>query len=132
MPEKSTRVDNMDWKEYIDFMPWTLVFVPEFEEWLFEQEDQLQDNIYRHLKLLEEFGPLLGRPKVDTLSGSRLNNLKELRLNHKGMPIRIIFLFDEIQKGIILSGGNKANNSKWYVKNIPLAEKRYTKYLRKK
>jgi hypothetical protein len=113
-------------------MPWDLVFVPEFEKWLFEQDDKLRDNIYDNFKLLEELGPLLGRPKVDTLKGSRLCNLKELRLTHMGMPIRIIFLFDEVQKGIILLGGNKANDHRWYVKSIRLAERRYTEYLSEK
>ncbi len=58
--------------------------------------------------------------------------MKELCLSDRGMPIRIIFLFDETQKGIVLLCGNKSNDHRWYVKNIRLAEKRFAEYLEEK
>jgi len=97
----SSRVDNMAWREYIDFMPWTTVLVPKFEDWLNLQDVALIELIVRDLKLLEQEGPFLGRPKVDTLSGSK-----------------------------ILLGGNITNDHRWYVKNIRIAEKRFAEYKR--
>jgi hypothetical protein len=81
------------------------------------------------LGILAEFGPGLGRPRVDTLEGSGFSNMKELRIQHQGEPWRILFAFDPKRQAILLVGGNKAGNKKWYKENIPIADKRYREYL---
>jgi len=55
--------------------------------------------------------------------------MKELRVQHKGEPWRIIFAFDPERKGILLLGGNKTGNARWYETNIPIADKRYSEHL---
>jgi hypothetical protein len=75
-------------------------------------------------------GPLLGRPYVDTLKGSKYPNLKELRVQYKGEPWRILFAFDPIRQAIVLVGGNKTGDKRWYEKNIPIAETRFTEHLK--
>jgi hypothetical protein len=79
--------------------------------------------------LLEQAGPALGRPHVDTLKGSRVPNLKELRVQHQGSPFRIIFAFDPRRVGYLILGGDKTGDTGWYTTFIPHAERIYAKHL---
>ena len=81
------------------------------------------------LDILEEQGAHLGRPYVDTIKGSSLPNMKELRVQHAGEPYRILFAFDSKRQAVLLVGGNKAGDKRWYDKNIPIAERRFRDYL---
>ena len=110
-------------------MEWEVLLDPDFKQWLFEQAEDVQNVIFAHAGLLEKFGPTLNRPYVDTLKGSKLTNLKELRIQHHGMPWRVLFVFDPKRKAILLVGGNKQSNDQWYKKAIPLAEQRYQRHL---
>ena len=110
-------------------MEWVVLLDPEFEEWLLNQTEDVQNAIAAHAQLLRRFGPSLGRPKVDTLKHSSMPNLKELRVQHLGKPWRILFVFDPRRQAILLVGGNKQSDKRWYQKNILIAEKRYQRYL---
>ena len=108
-----------------------LLYLDEYKNWLDAQEEDLQDEALAHLEMLKQFGPTLGRPHVDTLKNTKLPNLKELRLSYKGAPIRILFAFDPKQQGVIILGGDKTGDKRWYKTSIPIAEKLYTKHLKK-
>ncbi|MBW4622646.1 MAG: type II toxin-antitoxin system RelE/ParE family toxin [Cyanosarcina radialis HA8281-LM2] len=110
-------------------MVWTIIFHPAFRDWLYEQEEDVQDSILAILGVLKQEGPLLGRPYVDTIQGSKYPNLKELRVQHGGEPWRILFAFDPMRQAIVLVGGNKTGDKRWYEKNIPLAEQRLDEHL---
>jgi hypothetical protein len=110
-------------------MPYELILLEEFVTWLDEQEEDLRLRILAHLDLLEERGPLLSRPYAGTLKGSKIKNLKELRVKYKKAPIRILFAFDPEQKAVIILGGCKQGDKRWYDTNIPIAEKRFSEYL---
>lgn len=112
-------------------MPYTLVYLDEFATWLDAQDQDLRLRTIAHLDLLEEHGPLLARPHADTLKGSRIPNLKELRFKYQGAPIRILFAFDPKRQAVIILAGNKQGNKRWYEINIPIAEKLFTAYLEK-
>ena len=112
-------------------MPYELVLLDDFAAWLDEQEEDRRIKILGHLDLLEERGPLLGRPYVDTLKGSKIQNLKELRVQHKTEPIRILFAFDPKQQAVIILGGSKQADKRWYDTNIPVAEKMFFEHLEK-
>lgn len=94
----------------------------ECAEWLEAQEQGLQDEIWAYVGLLQEFGPHLGRPRVDTVKDSAFTNMKELRIQYRGDPWRILFAFDPQRAAIVLVGGNKAGDKRWYKKNIPVAD----------
>jgi hypothetical protein len=113
-------------------MHWNVIFHHEFEQWFKALGEDVQNSIAAHLMLLKTLGPNLGRPKVDTLTNSKLKNLKELRVQHKGKPWRILFIFDPARNAILLVGGNKTGDKRWYKENIPIAEKRYSEYLKQK
>ena len=96
-------------------------------------------KIFAALKRLEQEGPNLGRPLADTLSGSRVKNLKELRpASPRGSEIRIIFAFDPLRNAVMLLGGDKAKGksgktkwSEWYKRAIPKAETIFFDHLEK-
>ena len=89
----------MDCKDTNTFM-WKIVQSPEFGIW-FTSSDELDENaredIVALVRVLQNIGPVLGRPYVDSVQGSRLSNLKELRVQSKGRPFRIFFAFDKKQ-----------------------------------
>jgi hypothetical protein len=110
-------------------MEWNVIFDPDFRIWFYEQEPELQDEAFAVIEILAESGPQLGRPRVDTLKGSAFNNMKEIRIQYQGKPWRILFAFDPLRQAILLVGGNKSGNKRWYKENIPLADRRYEQYL---
>ena len=110
-------------------MEWNIIFEPDFRVWFYQQEQELQEEIFSVLSLLRESGPALGRPRVDTLEGSSVKNMKELRIQYKGEPWRILFAFDPKRQAILLVGGNKTGDKRWYKENIAIAERRYQNYL---
>ena len=76
------------------------------------------------IDMLAEIGPGLGRPLVDTLQGSNISNLKELRpRSGRDVAIRLLFVFDPWSQAVLLVAGNKAGDwSRWYQTAIPVAE----------
>jgi hypothetical protein len=110
---------------------WTIKQTIEFQEWYEKCDYQLQDDILEHIKVLEQFGPHLGRPNVDTLKGSTIANLKELRFNSGDKVIRITFVFDPNRNGVLLIGGDKAGSGgkTFYKMIIDASEKIYFNYL---
>lgn len=76
-------------------------------------------------------GPHLGRPHVDTLYGSKIPNLKELRVQSNGRPVRGFFVFDPMRKAIVLCAGNKegADEKRFYKTMIKTAENEYHRHL---
>ena len=102
-------------------------FVPEFEE----LAEIVQDELLAHIAVLEAFGPQLGRPRVDTLKGSRHANMKELRFDAAGGVWRFAFVFDPKRQGIVLCGGDKSGGSekRFYRQLIAKADKRADAHL---
>lgn len=109
---------------------WKVIYAPTFVEWLNSLSEEEQDSIYYGIDLLEMLGPQLGRPNADTLYGSELSNLKELRIQHDGRPYRAFYAFDPIRQAVMLCGGDKTGNKRFYKKMIPLAEQIFADYLK--
>ena len=82
-------------------------------------------------RLLQQFGPQLGRPRVDTLNGSRHANMKELRFSAAGGEWRVAFAFDTRRKGILLVAGDKSGSSekRFYRELLRKADSRFAAHL---
>lgn len=105
---------------------WEIEVSEEFEAWWRELDVRQQELLDQRLRLLSDQGPGLGRPAVDTLVGSKLVNLKELRAG----TIRVLFAFDPRRSAILLVGGDKRGQwSRWYLEAIPAAERIYARHL---
>jgi len=94
---------------------------------------EVQNAIASRVILLMEFGPNLGRPYCDTLSGSHHTNMKELRCDADGGVWRIAFAFDPARKAILLTAGDKAgaNQKRFYKQLIKTADTRLDEHLKK-
>lgn len=108
---------------------WNILQTQEFKQWYEGLDIPAKESIYEKILVLQEFGPNLGRPYVDTLNGSRHKNMKELRVQNKNRPFRIFFAFTPNRDGILLIGGNKSGQKKFYETMILLADELYIKYL---
>jgi len=112
-------------------MSWKVVFDEGFEPEFDELSQAVQDELLAHAKLLERFGPELGRPRVDTLKGSAFANMKELRLKADNGVWRVAFAFDLDRKAILLAGGDKSGGSgqRFYKQLIRKADERFGAHL---
>lgn len=113
-------------------MKWEVKFQDDFEKEFDELSQEVQDEIYVYAEYLEEFGSSLKRPHADTLKGSKLSNLKELRFKADGGVWRVLYAFDPERCAILLIAGDKSGVSeqRFYRDIIKKAEKRYSKHLK--
>ena len=81
------------------------------------------------MKLLGELGPKLRFPHTSGIKGSRHGHLRELRVQHGGRPYRVLFAFDSRRSVILLLGGDKTGNDRWYEENVPIADRLYDEHL---
>lgn len=88
-------------------MPWSAAVHPDMQPEIAVLSSGVRVALLQQIALLEEFGPTLGRPTVDTLAGSRIANLKELRFNADGGVWRVAFAFNGARVAILLVAGNK-------------------------
>jgi hypothetical protein len=111
-------------------MNWAVVLCDEFAEEFMLLEPDLRTELAARFRVLETFGPNLGRPTVDTLNGSKFPNMKELRFIWRRNPYRYFFAFDPERKAVVLVGGNKSGVKRFYEACTPVADARFDKYLR--
>ena len=81
------------------------------------------------MRLLEERGPSLRFPFSSGVKGSRHGHMRELRVQSGGSPIRIFYAFDPRRSAILLVGGDKTGNERFYASYIPQADTIYNEYL---
>lgn len=108
---------------------WEIDRTEEVAEWIKSLDVDAREAILKNLLILKEFGPVLGRPYVDTIKQSRHKNMKELRIQNKKRVLRILFIFDPDRKAFLLIGGDKRGDKRFYEKMIPIADELYDKYL---
>jgi hypothetical protein len=112
-------------------VPWNIDIGDELENEWDQLPVEVQDEILAHGKLLAQFGPQLGRPRVDTLNGSRHANVKELRFDAAGGVWRVAFAFDPRRRAILLVAGDKSGVSerRFYKQLVAKADARYEVHL---
>jgi len=111
-------------------MAWNVETTEEYDAWFLEQSADGQASIQMKTELLKKHGPHLPRPYADTLKGSRLSNLKELRAHSNSNVFRVAFLFDKERNAVLLIGGDKkGKDEKLFYRNlIKQAEEIYQQY----
>lgn len=112
-------------------MRWEVHFDPAFDPEFDDMPTAVQDSLLAHAALLAEFGPNLGRPRVDTLKGSRHANMKELRFDAANGVWRVAFAFDPKRQAILLVAGDKSggNEKRFYRALIRKADARFDAHL---
>jgi hypothetical protein len=111
-------------------MSWEVVITDECRGWYEALSEEEQDSVDFGVSLIQRMGPSLKRPYADIIHGSTFANLKELRVQHAGRPYRVLFIFDPKRNAVLLIGGDKTGNDRWYEEFVPKAESIYREYLR--
>lgn len=110
---------------------WEVLFHKEFEPEFDALPEDVQDEMLALARLLQQFGPQLGRPRADTLNGSRHANMKELRFDAADGVWRVAFAFDPNRNAILLVCGDKSGGSekRFYRQLIEKADLRFDAHL---
>lgn len=82
-----------------------------------------------YVKMLEEYGVALKYPYCSAITTSKYDHMRELRVQHAGRPYRVLYAFDPRRTAILLIGGDKTGNDRWYETFVPLADKIYSLHL---
>ena len=110
-------------------MVWDIEYTDEFEEWWDGLDAKEQSSVAASVDLLGLFGPGLRFPHSSDIKGARHGNLRELRVQHAGRPYRVLYAFDFRRCAVLLIGGDKTAQHRWYHEYVPLSEKLYDVHL---
>ena len=111
-------------------MTWIVEFTDEFEEWWHTLSEGEQQDVFASEQLLEVKGPHLPFPHSSSVRTSRHNHMRELRIQSFGQPYRVFYAFDPRRAAILLVGGCKTGQDRFYEKYVPVADALYDAHLR--
>ena len=110
-------------------MPWEVEYTDEFGQWWQELSEGQQDAVAARVELLMEYGPNLPYPHSSDIRSSRHGVMRELRAQSGGRPIRVFYAFDPRRTSILLIGGDKTGNDRFYEEYVPVADSLYDEHL---
>jgi len=108
---------------------WDVEFTDEFGEWWESLSEEEQESVRAAVLLLRQRGPALPFPHSTKVVTSRHGVMRELRVQHAGRPYRVLYAFDPRRCAILLLGGDKTGNDRWYEENVPIADRLYDDHL---
>lgn len=114
----------------LEHMATEVEYTEEFEQWYLTLDEAVQDSIDFVVELLEEKGVNLRFRHSSDIKGSRHGNMRELRVQHNREAYRILYCFDPRRTAVLLLGGNKKGNDRWYEENVPKADRLYDELLK--
>jgi hypothetical protein len=106
-------------------MAWEVEYTDEFGTWWNGLTEAEHISIAAIVELLEEHGPRLRHPYSSNINGSQHGAMRELRIQHQGRPYRVFYAFDPRRAAILLLGGDKTGDDRFYERMIPLADTLY-------
>jgi hypothetical protein len=110
-------------------MAWNVEYTGEFGAWYEELAEAVQDDIDRVVGILEAKGPQVPFPYSSGLNGSKHDRMRELRVQSGGGPVRIFYAFDPRRSAILLIGGDKTGDKRFYATMISIADRLYDEYI---
>lgn len=110
-------------------MVWTVEYTDEFGAWWNSLSEGQQNDTTAVVALLEEDGPGLRFPRSSGLQRSKHEHMRELRIQSCGSPIRVFYAFDPRRNAILLIGGDKTGNNRFYEEHIPIADRLYDEHI---
>lgn len=114
---------------YIAKVEWEIEYTDEFGRWWDGLSEDEQVDVDAKVGMLRQFGPALRRPHSGTIESSRHPNMKELIIQHAGRPYRVLYALDPRRCAILLLGGDKTGNDRWYETFVPVADRLYDEHL---
>ena len=110
-------------------MAFEVEYTDEFGQWWAALSVGEQESVAAVVGLLEDLGPVLRFPYSSGVESSRHPHMRELRVQHAGAPYRVLYAFDPRRTAILLIGGSKAGDDRWYEQFVPRADKLYDDHL---
>jgi hypothetical protein len=110
-------------------MSWSVEITDEFAAWWDDLIETQQEDVTAVVSLLEELGPKLPFPYSSGIENSKHSHMRELRVQSGGKPLRAFYAFDPRRTAILLIGGDKTGDDRFYEKMIPIADKLYDVYI---
>ena len=110
-------------------MPWEIEYTDEFGAWWHTLTETQQDDVTASVRLLMEHGPTLRFPHSSGVEGSKHTHMRELRVQSGGRPLRVFYAFDPRRTAVLLIGGDKTGNDRFYEEYIPIADRLYDTYV---
>jgi hypothetical protein len=110
-------------------MSWEVEYTDQFEQWWGCLDQTEQAKIGGLVELLETKGPMLPFPFSSGIISSRHEHMRELRIQHHGRPYRVFYAFDPRRVAILLLGGVKWGDARWYESMVPKADQLYDEHL---
>ena len=110
-------------------MAWLVEYTDEFEIWWESLKDDEQVSVAATVALLETLGANLPFPHSSGINNSKHGHMRELRTQHDGRPFRTLYAFDTRRIAILLIGGDKTGDDRWYEKFVPVADSLYDEHI---
>ncbi len=104
------------------YSEWPVEVTDEFERWWETLDAEEQESVAACVELLERRGPQLGHPHSSAIRSSRHGQMRELRVQHRGRPYRVLYAFDPRRVAVLLIGGVKTGGDRWYRALVPRAD----------
>ncbi|NWG91753.1 MAG: type II toxin-antitoxin system RelE/ParE family toxin [Parvularculaceae bacterium] len=108
---------------------WIVEFTDEFGAWFGSLDDREQNRLVASVQRLEAYGPQLDYPHTSAIAGSRHSTMRELRVQIDGRPFRVFYAFNPLRAAILLIGGDKTGDGRFYEKMIPVADDLFDDHL---
>ena len=128
---KNKSLEYIPSMEYILVM-WEIEYTDEFEEWWDTLSLEEQKAVGHSVVLLQNDGPALPFPYSSSVKSSKQSKMRELRSQCGGDALRTFYAFDPRRLAILLIGGNKTGNDRFYEEYVPIADKIYDQYLKER
>jgi len=110
-------------------MAWDVEYTDEFRVWWDTLTESQQDDVAAAVQLLMDDGPQLRFPHSSGVEASSHSHMRELRVQSGGRPLRMFYAFDPRRIAILLIGGDKTGDDRFYDTYIPIADRLYETYL---
>ena len=110
-------------------MPWQVEYTDQFKEWWDTLRGEQQEDLAATVELPMARGSTLPYPYSSGIATSRRNHMRELRTQSGGEPLRTFYAFDPRRASILLIGGIKTGNDRFYEEYVPIADRLYDDHL---
>jgi len=122
---------RIDFAWYSPFVAFEVEYTEEFRVWYEETLAIAEQRSVTHVvEMLENAGPNLRYPHCSGITGSKFQHMRELRIQHQGRPYRVLYAFDPRRAALLLIGGDKTGDDRWYEKMVPRADAIYERHLK--
>jgi hypothetical protein len=110
-------------------VPIEVEFTGEFGSWWNDLTDREQARVAASVELLRQLGIALPFPHSSGVAASRHPHMRELRIQVDGHPYRVLYAFNPLRNAILLLGGDKTGDGRWYEVSVPVADRLYDEHL---